>query len=276
VKFGNSEIYIFNDGTFTLDTGAAFGIIPKNVWSKRTTVNSEGRVSLQTNIPVIVGREYGFIIDTGLGKNPDPVKSKWFQVEKKSDLAATLSESGIDRKITHILHSHMHFDHMGHTFEMDQDRSYFLNKAIPVVNRKELNNFKKPNEFTKGSYIQWQKDFSRRKSRTVEGTTKLSGGMKIMETSGHTSGHCAFLYEDGDSKLTYFGDLVPNTFYLKAGYLTAIDTYPMETIIQKKKLIKQAIREKRLCFFSHDMKISAAFLSGDESNPEIEPVNVNE
>ena len=36
----------------------------------------------------------------------------------------------------------MHFDHMGHTFEMDQDRSYFLNKAIPVVNRKELNNFK--------------------------------------------------------------------------------------------------------------------------------------
>uniref|UniRef100_UPI0023F14901 hypothetical protein n=1 Tax=Metallibacterium scheffleri TaxID=993689 RepID=UPI0023F14901 len=86
----------------------------------------------------------------------------------------------------------------------------------------------------------------------------------------------AFLYEDGDSKLTYFGDLVPNTFYLKAGYLTAIDTYPMETIIQKKKLIKQAIREKRLCFFSHDMKIGAAFLSGDESNPDIEPVNVNE
>ncbi len=276
MKFGNSEIYIFNDGTFTLDTGAAFGIIPKNVWSKHITANTEGRVPLQTNIPVIVGKENGFIIDTGLGKHPDPLKSKWFQVEKKSDLSLTLSETGIDQKITHILHSHMHFDHMGHTFERDQNNAYFLKNAIPVINKRELANFKKPNEFTKGSYIQWDKDFAKRKSRIVEGTTRISGGMKIIETSGHTSGHCVFQYEDGDQKFTYFGDLVPNTFYLKAGYLTAIDTYPMETIIQKKKLIKQAVRDRRLCLFSHDMKVSAAYLSGDESNPEIEPVNINE
>ncbi|EQD76438.1 metal dependent hydrolase [mine drainage metagenome] len=54
--------------------------------------------------------------------------------------------------------------------------------------------------------------------------------------------------------------------------MTAIDTYPMETVKFKKKLVKQAINGKYLCLFSHDIDISAAYLTGDESNPEIEKV----
>ncbi len=276
MKFGNSEILIFRDGTFTLDTGAAFGIIPRNVWSRHIVPNNEGRVPLQTNIPIIIGKEKSFMIDSGLGLNPDPLKKKWFQVNKSEDLSKSLIEMDLQRKITYILHSHMHFDHMGHTFEKDEAGTYFLPDAVPVINKRELENFRKPNEFTKGSYTQWDKNFAKRKTRIISGSSNIQGGMKIVQTSGHTSGHCAFSYEDGNHRLTYFGDLIPNTFYLKTGYLTAIDTYPMETIRYKKKLIRQAIRERRLCLFSHDTKTSAAYLSGDESNPEIEAVNVME
>ncbi|MHB8360258.1 MAG: MBL fold metallo-hydrolase [Thermoplasmataceae archaeon] len=274
MKFGNSEIFVFNDGTFTLDTGAAFGIVPRNVWHKKIQPNPEGRVMLQSNIPVIINEDRGYILDTGLGSNPDPSKKKWFQIDKSSDLNKSIQAFDLEKKITHILHSHMHFDHIGHTFEKNTDGNFFLKDAIPIINNTELKNFRKPNEFTRGSYNQWNSNISRRKKKLIFGSSNLVGGMKIIQTSGHTSGHTAFIFESSGNKLIYFGDLIPTTFHLKPGYLTAMDTYPMETVKFKKKLVKQAINGKYLCLFSHDIDISAAYLTGDESNPEIEKVSL--
>ena len=42
----------------------------------------------------------------------------------------------------------------------------------------------------------------------------------------------------------YFGDLIPSAFHVKIPYITAIDSFPIETVKMKKKLIERAIREK--------------------------------
>ena len=41
MKLGEIEFYILNDGTFRLDGGAMFGVIPKPMWERGTPADEK-------------------------------------------------------------------------------------------------------------------------------------------------------------------------------------------------------------------------------------------
>ncbi len=254
------NFFVAKDGYFTLDPGAYFGITPRNVWSKHFSTNEQYRVQLRANIPVIEDDGKIYVIDGGLGTKPDQNIVKWFQCRKDQDLLMELKSRGIE-KVHGVFQSHLHFDHMGHTF------TDFKDAPIYVANT-EIGNMKYPDELSRGSYLTWEKSFYSSSIRPLFGNAQI-GNFNVIRTSGHTTGHQAIIYIKGSTKILYAGDVIPSSFHLKPSRITAIDSMPLSTLRIKKDLLRKAIDEKLLVIFSHDTEHAGAYIGGDPSDPKI-------
>lgn len=274
MRFGDSEVVLLKDGSFTLDPGAAFGIVPRPFWSRSFSTTEAGRVRLALNIPYIKGKNFQALVDTGIGKNPDEKYRKIFEMEKTEDLVEQIESHGSPSDIDMILHSHLHFDHFGHSLDRTDD-SWVFSKAVLIAQKREFNCYRKPVEFTANNYGKTNPKLLAEVNKIqLEGTTRLKHGLQAVRTGGHTLGHQAIIFREGGKEMIYFGDLIPTTFHLRLPYVTAIDTYPLETVEMKKELIKRAIRNKSVCIFNHDMVTPAAELSGEPSDVKFEAVEL--
>lgn len=274
MKFGDTEIRLLSDGSFTLDPGAAFGIVPHQFWSKRFSTTEAGRVTLALRIPYITGKDFSAIIDTGIGATPDEKLKKIFEMKKGEDLISQLLEVGNPEEIDMTVHSHLHFDHFGHSLERNRGK-WALGRAKVVAQKSEFSAARKTNEFTRNNYGKLDLGLlSRVKKVQLDGTTRLKHGFTAIHTGGHTIGHQAIVYSNGGKEMIYFGDLIPTTFHLKLPYVTAIDTFPLSTVEMKRKLISRAIRNKSVCVFNHDTEMPAAVISGTVEDPKAEAVEL--
>src|SRR5512142_1354825 len=64
---GGFELTILTDGTYWLDGGAMFGVVPKPMWSKRIAADELNRVTLGLNSLLIRGGEKTVLVETGVG-----------------------------------------------------------------------------------------------------------------------------------------------------------------------------------------------------------------
>ncbi|AAT43709.1 MBL fold metallo-hydrolase [Picrophilus oshimae] len=250
------ELYILNDGSYTIDAGAFLGITPKKLWSQYFN-DENNRIRISLNVPVLIDDDLSIMIDAGMGSVFDDRFKKIFEPVKNYDLASSLIDLGVN-SIDYIILSHMHFDHSGHIF----DDGPFKNSRI-IVSREEINAYYHVNEFTRGSYIK-----RRLKKEIIY--NKRFNGIHIIKTGGHTAGHRIVWFQLNGEKYIYFGDLVPTPFHLKPAYIPGVDCYPLETLKMKKDLIKMAIDKKMIAIFDHDPEVPMARLSGNVSNPKYE------
>lgn len=272
MRSGDNEFELLSDGTFTLDPGALFGIVPRPFWSKAFEENENHRVTLALNIPLIITKDWSALIDSGIGSDFDEKFQKIYEVKKEANLTEQVSILENPEKIDLIVHSHLHFDHMGHSVNSLDKKSAFKNATL-VAQEEEFKNLRYPNELTRSSYLKNIKIDSSRKKK-VSGSVRIREGLRVILSGGHTSGHQVVLFEAGSIKLMYFGDLIPTAFHLKLPYITAIDTYPLDTLEMKRRLIQKAIKGKYICVFNHDTKVKAAYLSGEVNNVKVEPIEI--
>ncbi|MCL4341609.1 MAG: MBL fold metallo-hydrolase [Candidatus Thermoplasmatota archaeon] len=267
------HVKILSDGSFSLDPGSFFGTVPRPIWSRHFSPDDRGRVKLALNIPFFIGRKYSFLIDSGIGNTFDPRKAEIFQFTKESDLPEQVSRFSSPEKVDFIIHSHLHFDHAGHSISMGKGNRHFPNARI-VVQKEEVHNLRKTNEITRSSYGMTINRSDSRHLSPVDGSRNIKSCIRVIRTGGHTSGHQVILVDDGPLKIMYPGDLIPTVFHIKPNYITAIDTFPLETLRMKKKIIDKAIRENYVCIFNHDVNILAGRITGSVSKPEVIPVDI--
>lgn len=271
MKFGSTEIELLSDGSFTLEVGACFGVVPRKIWSKQVKENENNRVEMALNIPLIRTPEWSALIDSGVGRKPDERTARIFEIKKDEDLINQLEGITPQDKVDYIVQSHLHFDHMGHSFESLDSGISFPN-ALRIAQKDEFDNMRNPNEVTRGSYVNGKGNEGTFRMQEITGSVKIRDGLRVVRTGGHTSGHQAIIYENDGKGLIYFGDIVPSSFNLKLPYITAIDTFPLDTLEMKRKLFKLAIEKNYICIFNHDKFTRAAYLRGEVGNVEIEPV----
>lgn len=108
-------------GTFLLDGGGMFGVIPKVVWSRSVTPDDKNRIELNHNCLLLesnepdpaLGRPRRILIEAGTGDKLDEKMSKIFGLDGRTIETAVL-EAGVDpAEIDHTIVSHLHFDHAG-------------------------------------------------------------------------------------------------------------------------------------------------------------------
>ncbi|MDS0256121.1 MBL fold metallo-hydrolase [Thermoplasmatales archaeon AK] len=262
------NLKIVKTGSFSLDPGAYFGIVPRGIWQKSFNELESRRIRLSLTTAVINNSGRAYVIDTGISGHFDEKLSRIYEVFSLGNAASLIGEAIEPGSETLVVCSHLHFDHSGNCAEIV--RSQHARRGA-IVQEIEWRASKKLNEFTRGSYVTECGGLSRRSIFTVRGTTRV-GDLSLIFTGGHSPGHQVVAFRPGHGEILYLGDLMPSRFHAKPAYITAIDVEPLVSVKMKRLLLKRAIRNGSLCIFNHDDANPAGFVRGDPDRPVIETV----
>lgn len=260
---------IINGGSFSLDPGAAFGMVPKESWSRFVTLNARQRVPLIANIPCLRIRDKVFCVDSGVVNNMDQRLTEFFEAKKNPRMNEEYFNAMGKVPPKYVIYTHLHFDHCGAFGGTDSD---IFSKSVSIIQKEERRSYRDRNELTRNSYPTIS--FRRGRHIFTEGSTKINSSIQVVATGGHTSGHQATIAEIGNRKILSLGDLAPSPFYLRPAHITAIDLFPLESLKWKKKLIHKAIEQKMLLTFTHDPDTSLAEISGTVEKPVVTKVDL--
>src|ERR1700744_3434037 len=109
---GDFELTVLSDGTYFLDGGAMFGVVPKTMWEKRAPADEQNRILLGTNTVVVRTGKHTVAIETGLGKTMNERMRAIFQAKETPPHAFAVA--GIKpEEVDIVINSHLHFDHCG-------------------------------------------------------------------------------------------------------------------------------------------------------------------
>lgn len=259
LKVGRYQVFGFREGTFAIDGGAMFGVVPKIIWQKLYAADPSNRISLGLNSLLIDTGKTRVLIETGAGANLPPVLVRNYAIHREPGMDTALESLGALREdIDYVINTHLHFDHCGGNTRRISGGSFepAFPRARYVVQRTELENARRPVSRDKPSYL--EQTFAcleaRGRIQTVEGETEIVPGIRVLPTPGHTAGHqCVLIQSQGES-LLFLGDLVPTFGHLGLSYIMSFDLLPMDTYETKRRMLDSAVDSKWIVSTSHDPK----------------------
>ncbi len=264
MKFGEFTLSLVSDGTFWLDGGAMFGIVPKVLWNKLNPADALNRIKLGLNCLLIQTPETKVLVDTGVGKKLDVKFKEIYKVERDTGLIESLGKLGVQPEdIDFVINTHLHFDHCGgNTIEQDGHYIPTFPHAKYMIQRQEWHDATNTNERTKASYV--QRNFlpveASGQLLLVDGDNEVLPGISVVVTNGHTRGHQSVIIESMGNKAIYFGDLIPTSSHVKIPYIMSYDLFPINVVEKKREILSQATKERWLLIFEHDPENPFAYL----------------
>ncbi len=266
MKVGDTEYFLVNDGTFKLDGGAMFGVVPKPVWQKYFIPDEQNRITLGTNTLVIRRKNRVALVDLGMGDKFDSKLLSIYDIKRERNLIENLSNYGISRdEVTDVIFTHGHLDHTGWaTINFNGSLKPTFPNAKYYLQSDTLDEIKNPNEKTKPNYNYLNFVGLDNQFITISGREEILPGIELIKTGGHTKGHQIVMAREGQNTIVYFGDLIPTSAHIKPAYIMAYDLYPMDTFMQKKEFLAKAYEEKWILIFEHDPQTPAAIIDNIE------------
>ena len=268
MKLGAFEIYPLSDGSFRLDGGAMFGVVPKALWQRCCAADELNRISLSLTCLLIRAHGKNILVDTGLGSKEDPRFKEMFAVDRTVSLELSLKRLGLSRDdIDLVINTHLHFDHAGGN-TMDNGSGTLVPafpKARYVVQRGEYDDAVQANERTRASYRRdnFLPITEADRWDLLDGDTELLPGITAMVTQGHTRYHQGIKIESEGRTAFYLGDLIPTVCHLPLPYIMGYDLSPLQTLETKRWVLDRAFEEKWLLLFEHDPIVQAGRVRRD-------------
>ncbi|MCX6571536.1 MAG: MBL fold metallo-hydrolase [Candidatus Aminicenantes bacterium] len=258
VAIGDIEVIRLLDGTFRVDGGAMFGVVPRTLWARRVVPDRENRILLALNCFLIRTPETTFLLDTGVGPDVDRRFVDFYSVERDPGLFGALAELRLGPEdIDIVVNSHLHFDHCGgNTLRTAEGRWVpAFPKARYVVQRGEWEQALHPVERDKPSYLPARlKPLGESKTLSLlDGDALVAPGIEAVLIPGHTAFHQGVKVVSGGRTFFYLGDSVPTVAHIDLPYIMSYDLYPVDTFNNKKALLARAAEEGWILAFSHDL-----------------------
>ena len=121
-NIGKWKVFAIESGFFKLDGGAMMGSVPKVLWQETNPPDHLNRIDLSLRCLLVDDGENVVLIESGIGdKSPEKFKEMFVIDHRKYTLSNTLSKYGYCNKdITHIILTHLHFDHSGGALNYDK------------------------------------------------------------------------------------------------------------------------------------------------------------
>lgn len=258
MRIGRWDVEIFSDGTFKLDGGSLYGIVPRVLWSKRVPPDEQNRLTLEMNCLLVRDRSDGHvvIVETGAGAKLDERQRGIFGVERPPALLDELAARGVQPgDVTLVLNTHLHWDHAGgNTRVVDGAVVPTFPRASYVAQRDEWEDAHHTNERTRGSYFADDYSPLERTGRLelVDGDAEILPGLWIRRHGGHTRGTQSIVVSDGRETLFLSSDFMMDRHHVPPAWNSAYDLYPLDVLALKKTVLEQAAREDWVFAFTHD------------------------
>ncbi len=279
LTLGDFELSVFSDGTYPLDGGAFFGVVPKVMWSRKVQADDKNYVTAGLNSLVIrtesrmagpLTRKQTVLVETGMGNKLSDRMVKFYG--QPAQLLDILAAGGIaPEDVDIVINSHLHFDHCG--WNTIRDKS---GKLVPTFPRAkyyapegEWQYARHPSERDAISYLPENYDplVESGQMTLLKGDEEVEivPGISVKTFPGHTAHMQAVLVQSQGRTACYISDLIPTTAHLDITWGMGFDLYPLQTIASKKLYYARAIPEKWLTVFTHDAQTPWAYVEKDDS-----------
>lgn len=273
---GDLEIVTLCDGSFRLDGGALFGVVPKIMWAERYRADDRNRVEIAVRQLLVRGRRT-MLIDAGFGDKADDAFRQNLALDRRRNLDHALADAGVaPDEIDIVLATHLHWDHAGGFTVRDSDgrvRPRFP-RARYVVRRGEWEDATHPNVRTRGNYL--PDDFLPLMSagvlELVDDDQTIMPGVRVKRTGGHTMHHQMVLIESNGRRAAFPADLMPTAAHLSLAWIAAVDQFPLETLNAKQAFVEEAAAQQTLVFFDHEPRMQAAYLVEQNGRRSLQPL----
>jgi glyoxylase-like metal-dependent hydrolase (beta-lactamase superfamily II) len=293
LTLGDFELSIFSDGTYPLDGGAFFGVVPKIMWSRKAAADEKNYVQAGLNSLLIRTGKQNVLVETGMGNKLSERMVKFYG--QPAQLLTNLAAGGVaPEDIDIVINTHLHFDHCGwNTVRNKKD-----GKIAPTFPRAkyyapegEWQYARRPSERDAISYIPDNYDplVQSGQMTLLKGGEEIAPGISVKTFPGHTASMQAVIVngrpsferarlqaapsadQEGNGALApegtiacYISDLIPTTAHIDITWGMGFDLYPLQTIESKKQYYAKAMTEKWLTVFTHDPKTPWAYVEKDE------------
>ncbi|HEV3305098.1 MAG TPA: MBL fold metallo-hydrolase [Candidatus Sulfotelmatobacter sp.] len=267
LTLGDFELSIFSDGTYPLDGGAFFGVIPKIMWSRKAVADEKNYVQAGLNSLLVRTGKQNVLIETGMGNKLSERMVKFYG--QPAELLANLAAGGIaPEDIDIVINTHLHFDHCGwNTVRKDGKIVPTFPRAKYYAPEGEWQYARKPSERDSISYIPDNYDplVQSGQMTLLKGGEEIVPGITVKTFPGHTASMQAVIVESGGRTACYISDLIPTTAHIDLTWGMAFDLYPLQTIESKKQYYAKAIAERWLTVFTHDPKTPWSYVEKDDA-----------
>src|SRR5579862_2644822 len=244
LTLGDFELMVFSDGTYPLDGGAYFGVVPKVMWSKRVSADERNYVASGLNSLLVRTGKKTVLIETGMGNKLSERMIKFYGQPAK--LLDNLAAAGIaPEDIDIVINSHLHFDHCG--WNTVRDRNGKIKPTFPRAKyyapEGEWQYARHPSERDSISFISENYDplVESKQMTLLKGGEEVVPGISVQIFRGHTA-HMQAIIVNGQpgsetragSIACYISDLIPTTAHIDLTWGMGFDLYPLDTIQSKK------------------------------------------
>lgn len=265
-----TKLYPISAGTFKLDGGAMFGVVPKSLWQKLNPPDEKNLCTWALRCLLVDTGSRRILIDTGMGTKQDP---KFFTHYEPSGhiLHESLALHGFDRDdITDVFLTHLHFDHCGGALERSADGT-----IIPA--------FPNATYWSCQSHMDWAltPNARERASFLKENITPLQDhkvlrmipevqngewieGIRIFFAYGHTQSMMIPKIPYHNTTVAFCADLLPSSYHVSMPYVMSYDTRPLLTLEEKERFFEEVVDTNTVLFLEHDPVHECIRLSKDD------------
>lgn len=271
LKLGDFELSVFSDGTYPLDGGAFFGVIPKVMWSKKVHADERNFVQAGLNSLLIRTGKHTVLVETGAGNKLSEKMIKIYGQPAK--LIENLAAAHVKPEdVDIVINTHLHFDHCGwNTVRMGDSIVATFPNAKYYVQRGEWEYAQNPSDRDGVSYISDNYDplVKGGQMELVDGNREIVPGVRVERFPGHTANMQAVIVESAGQTACYISDLIPTSAHLEVPWVMAFDLYPLDTMASRKRYYERALNSAKepkrwLTVFTHDDAVPWAYVERDE------------
>ncbi len=246
-------------GSFRLDGGGMFGLIPKTMWSQWTAPDADNRIALATrSLLVETARDGLVLVEAGCGDKWSDKERATYALERRTAVDA-LREAGVDpADIAHVVVTHLHFDHAGGLTRMsDAGPVATFPRARIHVQRTEWHDALANKSTMTRTYLRTHLDPIASEVELHDGECAPLAGFTLLPAAGHTWGHQAVLVEGasaagGTAPHLFAGDACPTIHHAHPAASLGYDMMAYESMCTKLALLDRAERAGWTIALDHD------------------------
>ena len=252
------KIYPIETGSFKLDGGAMFGVVPKTIWQKTNPADSRNLIDMSMRCMLIEDGQRLILIDTGLGSKQSDKFFGYYHLFGNFSLESSLAKLGFHRDdITDVFLTHLHFDHCGGVIEWNSQKS-LLQPAFKNAKFWSNDNHWKwalePNLREKASFLKENINPIRESGQLnfITNNSLDQIGFNVLFMDGHTEKQMLPKLSYQGKTIVFMADLLPTIGHIPLPYVMGYDTRPLLTIKEKAIFLKEAADNNYYLFLEHD------------------------
>jgi glyoxylase-like metal-dependent hydrolase (beta-lactamase superfamily II) len=256
------KLHTIETGTFKLDGGAMFGVVPKTLWQKTNPADENNLCTWSMRCLLVEDGNRLILIDTGIGDKQSEKFFSHYHLADSKTLEQSLNQKGFGLdQITDVFLTHLHFDHCGGAVQWNNDRTKLETVFKNATYWSTENHWKwatEPNPREKASFLaenilplqeSGQLKFI---ERTGDYTANVFNNFDVLFVDGHTESMMIPHIHYKDKTLVFMADLLPSTGHIPLPYVMGYDTRPLLTLDEKGKFLEEAVTKEFVLFLEHD------------------------